>query len=221
MTLAELATYAAKIVRMPDDVTVAQAKEFLRLRWRMIWDATVWTQTVITHSQAVPAATQELTIDEPLVDRVLAIRWNSETDLPGVSWDTAYRGDPASWDAPGSPLSYIERPKAADGSAVIRFQRCPTQAGAVLILAKRACPQLALDTDTPTLSGADQALVAYAVGDLLDHMGQTGRAQARWQEGVAHQQKMIEIDTQQPQAVRRLIPTSDYSDGIAGGWLSK
>lgn len=212
MTLLEIAQFAARTVRMPDDVTLATAKQFAALRWAMIWDSRVWAQAVLPTAQAVPAGTQELVLDEALADRVLAVRWNTETDLPGLSWDTAYRGDPAGWDAPGSPIGYVERPKTA-GHATIRFLRAPSEAGTVLVLAKRTCPPLVADSDSPTIPGTDQALIAYVTGDLLSHMGQTGRAQVYWQEGTAHQQAMQAAEAEQSQTVRRLIPSSDYTDG--------
>lgn len=222
MTLLEIAQFAARTVRMPDDVTLTTAKAFAAARWKMVWDSRVWAQSVLPTAEPVAAATQELTLTEPLADRVLAVRWNAETDLPGVSWDTAYRGDPAGWDAPGTPLGYIERPKTAGGLAVIRFVRAPQQAGTVLVLTKRHCPALVADGDSPTISGADQALIAYTTGDLLSHMGQTGRAQVYWQEGMGHQQALVAAELEQSQTVRRLIPSSNYDDTSTGGdWLTK
>jgi hypothetical protein len=206
MTRLEIATFCAASVGLQDNITRDQAAQFLALRWKMVWDLRLWKQAQVTHAQTVAAGTQEATLSDTTLDQIIAARWGDSRQLEGIAPDVAWRTDPAAWSETGTLVAYTLRPKDAAGRIVMRFLRAPDTEQELLVLAKRRCPELALDTDAPLISGADQCLIAYTTGDLLRWLRQFSKAQTLFEEGKGHLDQMIQIDEQQSAASQRLVP---------------
>lgn len=213
MTLLDYATFVARSVGIDDNITRDQAKRFAQLRWKMIWDLRLWSQSLVTHTQAIPADTQEVTLTETTLDRMVNARWGTNQQVEGLAADIAFRVDPGAWTESGTFQGYVERPKDSSGRIVLRLLRAPTEAKDLLCLCKRKCPELLLDTDEPQLNGVDQALLAYTHGDVLRWLRQFSKAQMLFEEGRAHIDQMIQIDEQQAAKSQRLVPDGFDSPG--------
>jgi len=215
MTRLEIATFCAASVGLQDNITRDQAAEFVALRWKMVWDLRMWKQALVTHSQTIAAGTQEATLTDTTLDQIIAARWGDSRQLEGVAPDVAWRTDPGAWSETGALVAYTQRPKDSSGRIVLRFLRAPDVQQDLLVLAKRKCPELTLDTDAPTISGADQCLIAYTTGDLLRWLRQFSKAQLLFEEAKAHLDQMIQIDDHQSAGAQRLTPDgTDYPGAV-------
>lgn len=211
MTRSEIATFVAQSLGIDDNITRDQAAKFCAMRWKMIYDLRLWTHSLVTHSQTVPAASQEITLTDTTLDRMVNARWGTDQQVEGVAADLAFRTDPAAWSETGAFQGYVERPKDSEGRIVLRLLRAPAQEKDLLCLCKRKCPELTTDASTPIFNGVDQALIAYTFGDMLRYNRQFAKANELYAEGKAHVDQMIQIDTQQAARSQRLTPDgTDY-----------
>ncbi|MBS0229461.1 MAG: hypothetical protein JSS23_12320 [Proteobacteria bacterium] len=217
MTLYELADFCSQAVGIADNITRDQAKTFIRHRWRMLWGSRTWKQALVTHTQSVPAGTHEVTLTDPILDRMINARWGESQALEGVAPDLAFRTDPRAWDQQGQIVGYTEWQKAADGLLVIRLMYAPIETKDLLCLCKRKCPELLTDSSVPQLTAVDQALMAYGQGDLYRWLRQFSKANQLFEEGAAHVAQMISIDTDQSATSQRLVPggSADAYPGAA------
>ena len=80
----------------------------------------------------------------------------------------------------------------------------------MFVLGKLNWVELA-DTDTPALNGIDNALLAFAEGDMLERSRQYGKAQIKYQEAASQVQIMKDLENGQRQSISRIIPYT-YDD---------
>ncbi len=93
----------------------------------------------------------------------------------------------------------------------IQIHRDFTEGHKLLILAKRKCVPLIHDNDSPQLSGSENALLSFAVADMLTRMRQSGKAQPHLQEANAHLASMMGAEKNQRANVVRFVPEDSYS----------
>lgn len=205
MNLGDLKTFTAAKLGLSDSITQAQAGEFAKARWRMLWNHHLWRQSRILAEVAVSAAQQEVTLPADF-ELVLAARWNTNTGLAAQLDLSVFSANPASWSAPGPVMGYSPMPRSSAGLVRIRLHQVPEAAGVLLAMGKSVCPELATDLDSPSISGTDECLVAFTMGDLYQWMRQFTKAAAFYQEAQALLAKMVEIETAQTTELRQLIP---------------
>jgi hypothetical protein len=83
------------------------------------------------------------------------------------------------------------------------------------ILGKRLCPALENDSDTPAVTGSENALIAFGLADLYRRERQLGKAQATAQEGVALLTQLVKEKCSQGAHRKRFIPSSGFGDANA------
>lgn len=86
-------------------------------------------------------------------------------------------------------------------------------AGGYYALAKRCFLDLLDDSATPTLRNSENALIAFAIGDLLERQRQYAKAQLKLQEGEAQLQLLLDLEKNQSANEQRIIPAE-----IHGAW---
>lgn len=204
MTLQEIADYAASSVGFADATTVAQAKSFARLRWKMIWDAANWRQGRYEVQGTVAANTEEVVMPTE-VETVLAVRLADRELLPSDDL-VEIQSDPAGLGTPGDTLAFSPTSRDEDGNARIRLHRPLKTTQTLTIICKRKCPELVNDTDRPLIPGVDQCLVAFTLGDLYRWSRQLTRAQACYQEATTHLEMMKKLEVEQAASVIRIVP---------------
>lgn len=212
MTLADIKEYCAGKLGLDDVHTKDQAGVYARNRWRMLWNNQLWRQTRHVDTISVPAGTQEITLPVEF-EFALAVRWGDSRLLTATLDISALAMDPAGWSLPGAVMGFSLMPRTSEGRARIRLHRVPDQAGTLLVIGKRTCIELVADTDTPLLTGADECLCAFVMGDLYQWMRQLGKAQVFFQEANALLAKMVEIETAQPTESRQLTPEVQQLEG--------
>jgi hypothetical protein len=205
MNLGDLKTFTAAKLGLSDSITQLQAGEFAKARWRMIWNHHLWRQSRILAEVAVTSGQQEVTLPAGF-ELVLAARWNTHTGLAAQLDLSVFNSNPASWSAPGPVMGYSPMPRDSAGLVRIRLHQVPDAAGVLLAMGKATCPELVSDLDAPSISGTDECLVAFVMGDLYQWMRQFSKAGAFFQEAQALLAKMIEIETAQTTELRQLLP---------------
>jgi hypothetical protein len=217
MNLGDFKNFSAAKLGLTDTLTKTQAGEFAKARWRMIWNFHLWRQT--RHADEVAVASgQQVVILPASFETPLAARWNATQGLAATLDLSVFGADPANWNVPGPVLRYSPMPRAEDGRVQIRLHGTPEKAGVLLVLGKRTCIDLIADTDTPLISGTDECLIAFIMGDLYQWMRQFSKAQIFFQEANALLAKMVEIETAQTTETRQIIPYTQQLEDCGGGY---
>lgn len=140
--------------------------------------------------------------------------------------DTTIEGSVV-WD--GSAFTYTKRCEdsivtmaATDTTAAlrqrIRLLETPEDATTVRVLGKRKCPRFSDDNDQPPVRGMDNLLIAMAQGDMLERERQYGKANLKFQEGVALLEQFKAAETIQQAHNQRIIPDSGFGDPAETLW---
>lgn len=213
MTLAEYSTFITNKVGQTDSTSVALCKEFVKMRHRMIWDSHTWRDSLGLVPALVADTSGVMSLPDG-IERIMAIRSTGNHILYPADSPYVMQVDPQAFEAMGDPLAYEEFTDIANSNArMIRFFPIPSQNTAMLVFGKRALVQLNADTDMPVLRNIDNALIAYATGDMLERQRQYGKAQAKFQEASAHLDLMRRIETEQAGRVQRVVP-----EQLEPGW---
>jgi hypothetical protein len=86
----------------------------------------------------------------------------------------------------------------------------------ISVLCKRRCPEMVHNNDTPSIANLDDALIAYAVADILERERQFGKAAAKVQEALALTNEMVLAERDQRQDHQQIIPVIyDYAEQSA------
>ncbi len=236
MTLSEIANFVCTKMMDTEDSSVSTCKDFINRRYQMIWDSAIWTETLGTVSQPVLINTAEVTISgNPQVfyyptssstvgtkmDFVVAAKFiptgeEEGREMMGADWASFFQVDPGIFENVSArrnfPSNFANLPKDASGNCRIRLIPATSQAGSLFALGKLKLQSLG-DNDSPVLRGVDNALLAFAEGDMYERSRQFSKAQAKFTEAASHIQIMRDLEKGQQQSVSRIIPviSDEYS----------
>jgi len=228
MTLTELASFITAKLSDTSDDSVSLCKDFINRRYQMIWDSGLWIESIGVASKAVAAEDETITIDSApsitfyqsssapstKVDFPVAIKFTETgkddgVDILNENWMTFFQIDPNAWEniatRRANPTNFINLPKDGSGNCRIKPVPVPSAAGTLFVLGKLNWVALT-DSDTPTLNGIDNALLAFAEGDMLERARQYGKAQTKFTEAASHIGIMRDMETGQKQNIGRIIP---------------
>lgn len=241
MTLSELASFVTTKLSDTDAASVTVCKSFINARYRMLWDACLWTETMGVTSKTVAQGDTELTLsDAPTItffqsasvpttflDFPVAMRFTASTSTDGIEmlgheWQTFFQIDPNAWNnvtgRQGPPANFINLPKNGSGYCRIKPVPVPDSAGTCYVLGKLKWVTLG-DSDSPCLRGIDNALLAYAEGDMLARARQYGKAQMQYAEAAAQFSIMKDIEKGQQQSISSITPMEEGIYDPTGGPL--
>lgn len=228
MTLTEIATLITSKLSDTEAASVTTCKSYINRRYQMIWDSSLWTETLGIVSQATaanetetvlstaPSITfyQSASIPTTYADFVVAAKFTRTGDSAGVEiigqdWVSFFQLDPNMWldvaNRRATPTNFINLPKNGAGYARVKMNPTPDVAGTLYVFAKLKWVTLG-DSDSPALRGIDNALLAFAEGDMLERARQYAKAQAKYAEAAANVQIMREIEKGQQQSNSVIIP---------------
>tara|TARA_R110000751_G_scaffold238309_2_gene339167 strand:+ start:158 stop:883 length:726 start_codon:yes stop_codon:yes gene_type:complete len=231
MTLTELSNFVTTKLSDTDSSSVSICKDFINRRYQMIWDSGLWDETLGVASKAVSAEDTEIVIDStptitfyqsssvPItkIDFPVAIRFTKTGDTDGINvlneeWVTFFQLDPNIWNNISSrratPTNFINLPKDGSGNCRMKPVPVPDAAGTLFVLGKLKWVTLG-DDDSPILNGIDNALLAFAEGDMLERSHQYQKAQLKFTEAAAHVQIMRDLENGQKQNISRIIPYTE------------
>lgn len=93
----------------------------------------------------------------------------------------------------------------------IHFHSTPINSSSAIVLCKKKFNPLRNDEDAPELSGIDTALLAWAMGDMLEDQRHYGKAAAKFNEAALAEQIMVSMEKEQSENIVRIIPSEgDY-----------
>lgn len=229
MTLSQLASFITTKLSDTSSASVTVCKDFINRRYQMIWDSAIWTETLGIVSQSVAANETETTIstapsitffqsasvpttflDFPVAAKFTETGFDDGMELSGQDWISFFGLDPNIWNDVSSrrsnPIGWVPLPKDGSGYMRIRLIPVPDSAGTLYCLGKLKWVTLG-DSDSPCLRGIDNALLAFAEGDMLERARQYSKAQAKYAEGAAQVQLMKDIEKGQQQLQSMIIPS--------------
>lgn len=99
----------------------------------------------------------------------------------------------------------------------LHFHSTPQNGATALILYKRVFRPLTNDNDAPEIAGIDQALLAFAISDMLEAQRHYSKAAAKIAEASALVSTMADLERHQSAHVVRIIPWVQESDDIRMG----
>jgi hypothetical protein len=210
-TLAEIAKFCADSIGMPDEATLKEAKKSVQLRWRAIWDYADWKQAHFEVLAIVPKDVEEVEMP-PEVELVKAIRIGGNRELLPSSQITQIGVDPAGIGKPGGTYAFSPVARTGAGAVCIRLHRPLSSDQEILIMAKRKCPELLLDTDKPSIAGADNCLIEFCKADLLENILRAyTKADVLKNQARAMLEQMSKIETIQTATTVRFVPCVDQA----------
>ena len=235
MTLSEIATLITNKLGRTDsgnaNSSVDICKSFIKRRYKMIFDNTIWLETLGACYETVTATIPGITISSspvvwyspkattvsgtaPKVDIPMAVRFEKTGEESGVevtpsNWWTYFQTTPDKimnyTSIRGTPENFIHLPKDADGYSRIQLVPSPDVGGSVFIMGKLAWAEPA-DDDSPIITGIDEALLAYAEGDMLERGRKYAKAQLKFQEASSLVSAMRQTQRQQFGSETLIIP---------------
>lgn len=236
MTLSEMADFVTTKMMDTESDSVAICKDFINRRYHMIWDSAIWSESLGTVSQPVLINVADVTLSTaPSVfyyptsssvagtklDFIVAAKFvptgeESGSETINSDWATFFQTDPGLFENVSSrrafPSNYVNLPKDASGYCRIKLVPATSQAGNVFALGKLKLQDLG-DNDSAVIRGVDNALLAFAEGDMYERSRQFSKSQVKFTEAAAHIQIMKDLEKGQQQSISRIIPhiNDEYS----------
>ena len=236
MTLSELADFVCEKMMDTEAPSVTLCKSFINRRYQMIWDSAVWNESLGTISQPVLTNTADVTLSEdPQVfyfptatttvgakmDFIVAAKFiptgeESGSETINSDWATFFQVDPGMFENTSGrrsfPSNFVNLPKSATGKCRIKLVPATSTAGNLFALGKLKLETMG-DTDSPVLRGVDNALLAFAEGDMYERSRQFAKSQVKFAEAAAHIQIMKDLEKGQQQSITRIVPyiNDEYS----------
>lgn len=236
MTLSEMADFVTTKMMDTEPDSVVICKDFINRRYHMIWDSAIWSESLGTVSQPVLINVADVTLSTaPSVfyyptsssvagtklDFIVAAKFvptgeESGSETINSDWATFFQTDPGLFENVSSrrafPSNYVNLPKDASGYCRIKLVPATSQAGNVFALGKLKLQDLG-DNDSAVIRGVDNALLAFAEGDMYERSRQFSKSQVKFTEAAAHIQIMKDLEKGQQQSISRIIPhiNDEYS----------
>jgi len=161
----------------------------------------------ITFYQSASAPSTK--VDFPVAIKFTETGKDDGVDILNENWMTFFQIDPNAWEnistRRANPTNFINLPKDGSGNCRVKPVPVPSTAGTLFVLGKLNWVALG-DSDTPTMNGIDNALLAFAEGDMLERSRQYGKAQVKFTEAASHIGIMRDMETGQKQNIGRIIP---------------
>ena len=231
MTLTELADQITTKMSDTDSASVTTCKQFINNRYRMMFQSSLWTNSMGVVSTAVAAEDEIITLSDdptifyyptsattassaPKLDFIVAVRFTETGKLDGLecvggSWVQFFQLDPNMWnntsDRRSTPQNFVPLPPDASGYCRIKPIATPKNAGTLYALGKLKFVAMG-DADSPIINGAENALLAYAAGDMLERSMQYQKAQTKFSEAANLLQICRDLDNVQQDKVSVIIP---------------
>ncbi len=208
LTLLQMATFVCSKVTQFDPVSFGICKTFLDARYRMVWDVMDWSDAQITKTLTVLPSNIGSGVPTEFVypsgiERIISIRAGKDHFLDPVTQDFLYQTDPTIFQRNGTPIYWDENTNPSNGVITVTIYPSINQPTDILIFGKQACPGLPQEASTSLLRNCDNAIMAFATGDMLERARQYAKAQQKFQEAAALLQEAQNVENQQANQPRK------------------
>lgn len=194
MTLSEMASMVCSKVGQTDAASIAVCKDYLNRRYQMIADAFYWKDIQMFDTVAYPAGTDSVALPAGM-ERITSARLHGTNQyLDPVDAAFLVETDPGAFDRTGTPLMYEEQ--MVGSTHRIRLLPGPATNVSVFLVGRKVLPTMG-NTDSPYIRNIDNALLAFAMADMLERQRQYGKAQAKVQEAGALLEAAKRVETEQ------------------------
>jgi hypothetical protein len=213
LSLSEMASFITSKVGQFDATSVALCKRFIAARYGMVFDSYFWSDARITARVVLDGIPPSSTFPVPEgMDRIVSMRLEPGDFLDPVTETFLIESDTSALTETGTPRYYSEV------NGVVRLYPAPERGSAptIYIFGKRTIPPLSDDDDVSILRNCDNAIIAFAMGDMLERARQYAKAQAKFQEAASLLEEAKSVEKDQANQPRR----SKYLT-VAGNSLSE
>lgn len=215
MTRTELVTFICSKVGQLDDTSLDLCAGFVRARYRMIWDAELWRDSQKVTSATGLANTATVTFPND-VERIVSIRCNAANFLDPVDSTYLVEADPGIFERAGAPLYFEDYTDSADSLHKLRLFPKPSVDMPLLIVGKRLFPDMTDGMASSILRNSDNAIIAFAMGDMLERQRQVGKAQVKFDEAAAHLDVLRKVEAEQSNRLRMVKNLGTGGNTLAG-----
>lgn len=184
----------------PDDVILA--RNFLKRRYRFIWDKFMWRDTIVSATASTTNGVDYIATPAA-IERVTAVTLNNAL-LDPLDIPTVLQADPTALTASGTPR-YFQEIDAA-GLKRIQLMPVPDATYSVIVAGKKPITNLSSDSSAPAIKNIDNALIEFATADLMQRLDKPDGAKACLDAANAELQALIELETQQAFKSRQIRP---------------
>ena len=220
MTLGDYVSFITPVVGQTDTVSQGLCKTFVQRRYQMIYDMRNW-KDALDLVTGLSVGVSGLMDYPPTIDRVVAVRGNGNHLIMPSDAAQVMEMDPTLFERTGDPQVWFDYvftgrlpgddpqfdPLApAPTRHKMKFLPTPTVTTPIILQGTRNFTQMTHDTDEPVLRGIDEALIAYATGDMLRRQRQYQKAQLVYQEAAAALKSMVAEETESAAYNARIIP---------------
>jgi hypothetical protein len=193
----------------PDNVILA--RNFLKRRYRMIWDSFAWKDSLTTATASTTNAQNYITMPSG-IERAISVTADGKLLDPV---DAAYlmQVDPTIFTRSGVPLVFEERD--VSGAKRIMLFPIPDAVYSVTVAGKKTITNLSADTDAPVIRNIDNVLIVFAASDLQARLGNNEQAKALVEEGSAELQALQKLESEQTFRARVSKPLTVAGNSLA------
>jgi len=193
----------------PDNVILA--RNFLKRRYRMIWDSFAWKDSLTTATASTTIAQNYITMPAG-IERAVSVTADGKLLDPV---DAAYlmQVDPTIFTRSGVPLVFEERD--VSGAKRIMLFPIPDAVYSVTVAGKKTITNLSADTDSPVIRNIDNVLIVFAACDLQARLGNNEQAKALLEEASAELQALQKLESEQTFRARSSKPLTVAGNSLA------
>lgn len=101
-SLTQIADIVTRKIGKTDSAAVALCKDFIRSRYRMIYDAALWKETRLSLSISVTSGTTTVFVPHEM-ERVISARWDVDTVVWPADHEFLFESDSGIYDRTGTP----------------------------------------------------------------------------------------------------------------------
>lgn len=209
MTVEEIATLACQRLNLQDNASIQRAMQYVRNRWLTIWNSHLWKDSIGYASVKAEMDGSRCILRVPL-ERVRAIRYGNYAIYP-IDPSNVFQLDPEAFDNFGEVCGFTSLGKDSNGNRIVQIVRVPRDnAESFLVMGKLKCPKLE-DTDEPFLTGVEDVITEFVIGDLWQDDQQGSKASTAYANASTFLELMRKLDGEQSASNPRFIP--DCSSG--------
>ena len=205
MTVEEIASLACQRLNLQDYASIERAKRYVRNRWRSIWNAHLWKDSIGYASVKAEMDNGRCILRVPL-ERVRSIRYGNYAIYP-IDPSNIFQLDPMAFDEFGEVCGFTPLGKDDEGNRIVQIVRVPkdVDAESFLVMGKTKCPYLE-DTDEPFLTGVEDSITEFVIGDLWQDDQQGAKASNAYANASTFLELMRKLDGEQSASNPRFIP---------------
>lgn len=215
MNFASIVQFVCNKVSKTDTFSQARCTEYVLARHKMIYESFDWKASQALVSKTISAGGGTTTsLSVPEVHHVLSVRLDGKL-LDPVTPSFIFDREVTETDevlTAGTPRYYEEFLDLTSQTRSLRFFPPLADDGnshTVLLLGKTPYQD---SWTSPAIPATENALLAYATGDMWEYIHEVGKAQAKFQEAAQLLDVAKQLDTpgsQRPRQMRRLTATGD------------